>query len=187
MRSALVALALWGAPLALCASPALSTRAAHAVNLPDCTVVAAETVDAVDSGTAHPGDLFRLKIINAVTDTHRILIPPHELGWGVVSIASPAGRGGRAGTLVLEPLYLILRGGQKLGVVLDHRPTDLAESGSSNSLPGYLGAIPVPGMGAAIGAFNYFRRGKNIVVPKGTIFAIFPSDDPRTARCQRSD
>ena len=88
---------------------------------------------------------------------------------------------------MLEPRYLVLPDGSKRGVVLDHKPSDLSESGSSNSLPGYLGAIPVPGFGAAIGAFNYFHRGKNIKVPKGTLFAIFPSDDPKTARCQNGD
>ncbi|MBV9149493.1 MAG: hypothetical protein JO024_06495 [Candidatus Eremiobacteraeota bacterium] len=152
-----------------------------------CTIVAVETIDSVDSAKAHPGDFFRFKTINAVTDRTRIIIPPHTLGWGIVSIASPAGRGGRAGTLVMEPRYLLLPGGKKLGVVLDHKPGDLAQSGASNALPGYLGAIPVPGFGAAIGAFNYFHHGKNITVPKGTLFAIFPSDDPKTARCQNED
>lgn len=188
MRAGLVALALWGTASALCVAAAPSQEASlHRAGIADCTVVAVQTIDAVDSSTAQPGDFFRFKTINAVTAGNRIVIPAHELGWGIVAIASAAGRGGRAGTLVLEPRYLILHGGMKLGVVLDHKPGDLAQSGASNSLPGYLGAIPVPGFGAAIGAFNYFHRGKNITVPKGTIFAIFPSDDPRTARCQGSD
>jgi len=179
MRATLVALLLYGASLG--ATPAPHNQ----VDL--CTIVAVETIDRVDSATAHPGDFFRFKTINAVTDRTRIVIPAHTIGWGIVVIASAAGRGGRAGTLVLEPRYLALPGGRKLGVVLDHKPSDLAESGSSNSLPGYLGAIPVPGFGAAIGAFNYFHRGKNITVPKGTLFAIFPSDEPKTARCQNGD
>ncbi|MBV9277428.1 MAG: hypothetical protein JOZ97_04245 [Candidatus Eremiobacteraeota bacterium] len=167
----------------LCGALLAATPAPH--ESPDlCTIVAVETVDSINSATAHPGDFFRFKTINAVTDRTHIIIPPHTIGWGIVVIASPAGRGGHAGSLVLEPRYLILPDGQKLGVVLDHKPSDLSQSGSSNSLPGYLGAIPVPGFGAAIGAFNYFHRGKNITVPKGTLFAIFPSDDPKTARCQ---
>lgn len=149
--------------------------------------MAVETIDNVDSSTARPGDFFRFKTINAVAAGTRVVIPAHTLGWGTVDVASPAGRGGHAGTLVLEPRYLVLPGGARLGVVLDQKPSDLAGSGTSNSLPGYLGAIPLPGFGAAIGAFNYFHRGKNITVPRGTIFAIFPSDDPRTARCQEPD
>lgn len=170
---------------ALCLAPAPSREAAlRRAGIADCTVLAVQTIDAVDSSSAQPGDFFRFRTINALTAANRIVIPAHELGWGIVAIASPAGRSGRAGTLVLEPRYLILHDGTKLGVVLDHKPGDLAQSGASNSLPGYLGAIPVPGFGVAIGAFNYFHRGKDITVPKGTIFAIFPSDDPGTARCQ---
>lgn len=177
MRSILVALLL---SVTLCgASPAPQRD-----EVDMCTIVAVETIDTVDSARAQPGDFFRFKTINSVTAGNRIVIPAHALGWGIVVIASPAGRSGRAGTLVLEPRYIVGSGGRKLGVVLDHKPSDLAQSGSSNSLPGYLGAIPVPGFGAAIGAFNYFHRGKNITVPKGTLFAIFPSDDPKTARCQ---
>lgn len=150
----------------------------------ECTVVGVQTLDAVDSATAKPGDFFRFETLNAVTAGNRIVIPAHTLGWGVVSVAAPAGKGGRAGSLVLETRYLELPSGQKLGVVLDHNTASLEKNGQSNNLPGYLGAIPIPGVGVAIGAFNYFHRGKDISVPKGTMFAIFPSDDPATQKCQ---
>ncbi|MDP9017164.1 MAG: hypothetical protein M3N19_02445 [Candidatus Eremiobacteraeota bacterium] len=152
--------------------------------VPICTVVAVQTVDEVDSGTAKAGDFFRFQTVNAVTAGNRIVIPARTMGWGLVAIASPAGRGGRAGTLVLEPRYLLLPDGRKLGVVLDHSASALEKNGLSNNLPGYLGAIPVPGVGVAIGAFNYFHHGKDITVPKGTMFAVFGSDDPGTQRCQ---
>lgn len=149
----------------------------------ECTVVGVQTLDPVESASARPGDFFRFETLNAVTAGTKIVIPSHTLGWGIVSIAAPAGKGGRAGTLVLEARYLELPTGQKLGVVIDHN-TSLEKSGQTNNLPGYLGAIPIPGVGAAIGAFNYFHRGKDITVPKGTMFAIFPSDDPATQKCQ---
>lgn len=152
--------------------------------VPECTVVAVQTLDAVDSATARPGDFFRFETLNAVTAGTKIVIPAHTLGWGIVAIAAAAGKGGRAGTLVLEARYLDLPSGQKLGVVIDHNTSDLEKTGQTNNLPGYLGAIPVPGVGAAIGAFNYFHRGKDINVPRGTMFAIFPSDDPATQKCQ---
>jgi hypothetical protein len=69
--------------------------------------------------------------------------------------------------------------------VLDHNAGDLDESGRSDAMPGYLGAIPVPGLGAAIGIFNYFHHGKDILVKKGTMFAIFPADGPQTAHCRQ--
>ncbi|GAC1503380.1 MAG: hypothetical protein NVS1B14_08730 [Vulcanimicrobiaceae bacterium] len=159
-------------------------RSVRSDGVPDCTIVGVRTLDPVDSASAKPGDFFRFETLNAVTAGTHIVIPPRTIGWGIVAIAAAAGRGGRAGTLVLEPRYLTLPNGVKLGVVMDHNSSALEKSGSSNNLPGYLGAIPVPGVGVAIGAFNYFHRGKDITVPRGTMFAIFPSDDPATEKCQ---
>lgn len=141
-------------------------------------------IDSVDSSDAQPGDFFRFETINAVTVGNKIVIPARTVGYGVVAVASPAGRAGRAGTLVLEPRYFILPDGRHLGVVLDHNASDLERAGKSGNMPGYLGAIPVPGLGAAIGAFNYFHHGKDIEVKKGSTFAVFPSDSPTSERCQ---
>jgi hypothetical protein len=68
--------------------------------------------------------------------------------------------------------------------VLDHNASDLQRSGNTNNVPGNLGAIPIPGVGAAVGIFNFFHNGKNIEVKKGTVFTIFPSDDPSVEKCQ---
>lgn len=149
-----------------------------------CTVVAVQMMESVDSADARPGDFFRFETVNAVTSGARVVIPARTMGYGVVAVASPAGRGARPGTLVLEPRYLMLPDGKHLGVVLNHNTDSLDKSGPSDSIPGYLGAIPLLGVGAAIGMFNYFRRGKNIVVPRGTVFTLFPSDDPSVERCQ---
>ena len=169
-------------------SLALLARSPHAAAAPadvePCTIVAVEMMETVDSGEAKPGDFFRFQTVNAVTHINTIVIPARTMGYGVVSIASAAGRGGRAGSLVLEPLYLVLPGGEHLGVVLNHNTNNLQRNGTSNNVPGYLGAIPIPGVGAAIGVFNYFHNGKNISVPRGTVFTIFPSDDPVVERCQ---
>ena len=150
----------------------------------ECTIVAVEMMDNVNSADAHAGDFFRFQTINAVTRGTHIVIPARTMGYGVVSIASPAGRGGRAGSLVLEPRYLILPGHRKQGVVMNHNTSNLQRSGATGNMPGYLGAIPLPGVGAAIGMFNYFHNGKNIEVTRGTIFTVFPSDDPTVERCQ---
>jgi hypothetical protein len=136
-----------------------------------CTVVAVQMMDTVDSSDARPGDFFRFETVNAVTSGAAVVVPARTMGEGIVAVASPAGRNARPGTLVLEPRYLMLPSGRHLNVVLNHNT-------------GYLGAIPLFGVGAAIGMFNYFRKGKNIVVPRGTMFSIFPSDDPAVERCQ---
>ena len=167
------------------ACPAGAARiVAPYAGLAPCTVVAVQTVDTVDSAKAHPGDFFRFRTTNAVTVGNRIVIPAHTMGYGVVAVAQSAGKGGRAGTLVLEPLYFTLPSGATLGVVLDRNAADMASTGSSGNAPGYLGAIP--GIGIALGAFNYFHHGKDITLPAGTLFAVFPSNDPSSARCQKS-
>jgi len=141
-------------------------------------------LDSVDSADARPGDFFRFQTVNAVTNGAAVVIPARTIGYGIVVIAAAAGRNNRAGTLVLEPLYLVLPNGRQLGVVLNHNTSALDKNGVSGGVPGYLGAIPIPGVGAAIGIFNYFHHGKNIVVDRGQIFTIFPSNDPSVERCQ---
>ena len=181
--SRMLVLALLAA-VVLCAGapPARAAQVGALPGLSPCTIVAVQTLDAEDSGKAQPGDFFRFKAVNAVTVGNRIVIPSGTLGYGVVTIASPAGRGGRAGVVVLEPLYFMLPSGRQLGVVLDHNAADLDKTGASNNAPGYLGAIPYAGF--AIGAFNYFHHGKDTTVPKGTLFAVFPSNAPATAKCR---
>jgi hypothetical protein len=142
-------------------------------------------MDRVDSSDARPGDFFRFETINAVTTGAQVAIPQRTMGYGIVAVASPAGpHDARPGVLVLEPRYLTLPDGTHLGVVLDHNTDALDRAGPNDGIPGYLGAIPIPGVGAAIGIFNYFRHGKNIIVPRGAIFAVFPSDDPSVEHCQ---
>ncbi len=153
-------------------------------SLNPCTVVAVQMIDNVDSTNAQPGDFFRFETVNAVTTGNRIVIPARTIGYGIVAVAAPAGRGGRPGTLVLEPRYLDMPGHARFGVVLDHNASDLEKNGKSGTAPGYLGAIPVPVIGAAIGIFNYFHHGQNILVKKGTMFSIFPAEGPQTERCQ---
>ena len=153
-------------------------------SLDPCTVVAVEMLETVDSADARPGDFFRFETVNAVTAGAKVVIPARTLGYGEVTIASPAGGQGRAGTLVLAPRYLVLPNGQHVGVVLNHNTDSLQKAGANENAPSYLGALPIPGVGAALGVFNYFHRGKNVIVPRGLLFTIFPNDDPSVERCQ---
>ncbi|MBV8197867.1 MAG: hypothetical protein JO263_07015 [Candidatus Eremiobacteraeota bacterium] len=156
-----------------------------AMALDKCTVVAVQMMESVDSSDARPGDFFRFETINAVTAGASVVIPARTMGYGIVAVASPAGtHDARPGVLVLEPRYLMLPDGRHLGVVMNHNTDELSRAGANAGIPGYLGAIPVPGVGAAIGIFNYFRKGKDIVVRRGTMFTVFPSDDPMVEHCQ---
>ncbi|MBV8490187.1 MAG: hypothetical protein JO199_06615 [Candidatus Eremiobacteraeota bacterium] len=182
MKRVVVALA------AVAVAAFLEVRASASVRqmlpIAPCTVVAVEMMDSVSSADARPGDFFRFQTINAVTDKTQVVVPARTIGYGIVAIASPAGKQGHPGSLVLEPLYLVMPSGMHVGVVLNHNTDSLQIAGATDSIPGYLGAIPIPGLGTAIGVFDYFHHGKNIVVPRGTIFTIFPSDDPSVERCQ---
>jgi hypothetical protein len=177
---------LWNLPAAGALACALAMVPPPARSLPidPCTVIAVEMLDSVDSSDARPGDFFRFQTVNAVTVGNKIAIPQRTEGYGIVAVAVPAGKQSRPGTLVLEPRYLVMPDGTHVGVVLNHNTDPLVKSGSSNNAPSYLGAIPVPGVGAAVGIFNYFENGKNIKVPKGEVFTVFPSEDPAVERCQ---
>lgn len=166
--------------LALGATP----KPAGAPSLDPCTVVAVEMLENVGSSDARPGDFFRFETVNAVTSGAKVVIPARTLGYGIVAVAAPAGRQNRPGTLVLEPRYLVLPNGRHVGVVINHNSDSLQKTGAGMVVPGYLGAIPIPGVGLAIAGFNYFHHGKDIVVPRGLIFTVFPSDDPAVERCQ---
>ncbi|HKE37237.1 MAG TPA: hypothetical protein VKB39_07390 [Candidatus Baltobacteraceae bacterium] len=178
-RSSLAAMLL--CVLTLGATPA---RTSPPPPLDPCTVVAVEMLESVDSSDARPGDFFRFETVNAVTSGATVVIPARTLGYGVVAVASPAGKQSHPGTLVLEPRYLVLPNGHHVGVVLNHNSDSLQKAGAGEVVPGYLGAIPIPGVGLAIGALDYFHHGHNIVVPRGLIFTVFPSDDPAVERCQ---
>lgn len=166
-------------------APAPAQSGNPLASLPKCTPIAVQTTNSVYSKTAVVGDFFQFQTINSVTYRNTIVLGPRTVGWGIVTVASPAAKGGRAGSLVLEPLYFVLPDGRKIGIVLDHNSSDLRSAGASNSLPGYLGAIPVVGVGAVVGAFDYFHHGKDITVARGTIFAVLPSNDPSVAKCRR--
>lgn len=171
---------------ALLAAQTAPETVAAISGLHPCSVVAVQMVDDVNSSSAKPGDFFRFETINAVTVGDKIVIPARTIGYGIVAVAVPAGSGGRPGSLVLEPRYLVMPGGNHLGVVLNHNTSDLQRSGQSGNMPGYLGAIPIPGIGAAVGIFNFFHHGRDIEVRKGAAFTIFPNDAPSTEKCQES-
>lgn len=186
MRRALSA--VLGALFLLAASPEPSEAPSPSPRptVQPCTSVPAELLDSVDSAHAKAGDFFRFRTLQPATDGDKhVLIPAHTLGYGVVALAAASGKQGQSGVLLLEPLYLKMPDGSEFVVVLDHGAASLRAQGKGGELiPGYLGAIPVIGVGLAIGAINYFRHGKDISIPKGTKFAVFAENDPQSAFCQ---
>ena len=151
--------------------------------LPPCTQVIIETTKPVDSKNTKAGDFFQFKSVGATVIQGKIVIPSGTPGYGVVTLAIAAGRG-HGGALGLEPLYFKLADGEEVHVVRDRRPNALAASGSSGQLPGYVGAIPVPGWSIVVGAFNTFHKGKDVTISPGALASVFASDSPETAKCQ---
>ena len=154
--------------------------------LPPCTQVIVEMVDPVNSAKAKAGDFFRIKTTGAVTRGGKIALPEGMPGYGIVTLAVAAGKG-HGGALGLEPLYLYFPNGVKVHVVRDRRPNELTAQGASGGIPGYVGAVPLPGVGLAISAFNALHKGKDITIPPGTLASVFASDSPETAKCQTEE
>ncbi len=167
-------------------TPTPSERPNPRSTVQPCTTVPVETLDAVDSGRAKAGDFFRFQTMQPTTDGgKRIVIPAHTIGYGVVALSVAAGKQGRSGALVLQPLYLKMQDGSQLGVVLDYGAVDMDKQSKNGELvPSVLGLVPLPGLAYAIGAVNYFHHGKDVAVPKGTSFSVFAENDPQSAFCQ---
>jgi hypothetical protein len=74
--------------------------------------------------------------------------------------------------------------GQEVHVIPDRRPNALDGKGASMQLPAYAGAIPLPGVGLIVGAYNSLRKGRDVTIPVGALASVFASDSPETAQCQ---
>jgi len=151
--------------------------------LPPCTQVIIETVKPVSSATAKAGDFFQFKSVGAVVIDNKVIIPSGTPGYGVVIAAQSAGRG-HGGSVSLWPLYFKLADGEEVHVVPDRRPNALGGSGASMQLPSFAGAIPVPGAGLVVGAYNALRKGKDVTIQPGALASVFASDSPQTVKCQ---
>lgn len=151
--------------------------------LPPCTQVIIETVKPVTSATAKPGDFFQFQSVGAVVLNGKVVIPSGTPGYGVIIGAQSAGRG-HGGAIELWPLYFKMPGGEEVHVIPDRRPNALDGKGSSMQLPAYAGAIPLPGVGLVVGAYNSLRKGKDVTIPVGALASVFASDSPETAKCQ---
>jgi len=151
--------------------------------LPPCTQVIIETVKPVSSATAKAGDFFQFKSIGAIVINGKVMIPSGTPGYGVVIAAQSAGRG-HAGAVELWPLYFKMPDGQEIHVIPDRRPNALDGKGATMQLPAYAGAIPLPGVGLVVGAYNSLRKGRDVTIAPGSLASVFASDSPETAKCQ---
>lgn len=66
-------------------------------------------VDAIDSANSHIGDAFRFRTIDTIVAPGDVTVPKDAIGYGVVTLVSPAGAHGRAGELVVVKRFLECR------------------------------------------------------------------------------
>jgi hypothetical protein len=168
------------ARFAIPAALACTTWAAAApapVALPTCASIPVELMDKIDSAKAAAGDRFRFRAIETVVLPDRTRIERGTTGYGVVEYASPAGAHAKPGQLVLEARYFTAPHATDLQVTVDAAASSELHSGSTGNAPGIVGAVPIPFVGIAVGAFNFFHAGKNVTIPVGYRFAVTPVGD----------
>lgn len=152
-------------------------------DVPACTTIPVELVDKLDSASAKLGDRFRFRAIDTVLTRDRVKVVARTVGYGLVTYVQSAGAHARAGELLIEARYFALAKGRQYQVTVD---ASSAHSGSNGNAPGIVGAVPVPLVGVAVGAFNYFHAGKNVTIPAGYRFAVTPVGDlAKDANCVR--
>ncbi len=150
---------------------------------PPCARALVAVLDDVDSARAHAGDPFLFRVAETVTAPDGSTIPAGNIGYGVVAIASHAGRGGQGGYLVLETRFLAPEHGPHVPVVID-RGTDAAAiaAGGSSNAPGLLGMIPL--VGYAVGGYDSLHHGKDATIPRGTRIPVLIGDGLLLGTCR---
>jgi hypothetical protein len=150
---------------------------------PPCARALVAVLNDIDSSRAHAGDPFAFRIVDAATAPDGSAIPAGNIGYGVVAIASHAGRGGQGGYLVLETRFLAPASGPHVPVVID-RGSDAAAValGGSANAPGLLGMIPL--VGYAVGGYDSLHHGKDATIPKGTRIPVLLGDGAALGACR---
>ncbi len=150
---------------------------------PPCARATVALLDDIDSARARAGDSFAFRIVDAATAPDGTAIPAGNIGYGLVAIASHAGRGGQGGYLVLETRFLAPASGPHVPVAID-RGSDAAAValGGSSNAPGLLGMIPF--VGYAVGGYDSLHHGKDATIPKGTRIPVLIGDGAALGTCR---
>jgi len=163
--------------------PLLGVANAPPETHPPCTRATVAMVDDVDSAHAHPGDSFRIRTVEPVTAADGSTIPAETAGFGVVAIAHHADRGGRGGYVVIETRYIALANGTHLPVTIDWASAARATAtGSSQNIPGIVGAVPL--VGYVLGPYGFLHHGRDIIIPRDARIPVILGDDVASGACR---
>ncbi len=144
---------------------------------PSCTEILVQLDGKIDSAVARSGDVFRFHSIDTIVAADGTTIPHNTRGYGIVAFASSAGAHGKPGDLIIEARYLDLPDHAPYQIAIDALSQNSRATGpTGNAAPG-LSAIPLPFVGTAVGAFDYFHAGKNAVIASGSRFDVVPVGD----------
>ncbi|MEA2688161.1 MAG: hypothetical protein QOD51_768 [Candidatus Eremiobacteraeota bacterium] len=138
-----------------------------------------DMVDAVDSGKAHAGTVFRFRVTDDAASDDGTKIPAGTIGYGIIRSASAAGRHNHDGSITLEPRYLVVpkaKGFTRLSITMN--PTlPVTWTPSEPLLNKAASRVPLPVPGLIMTGVNAVRYGRNITLGPGFTFTVLPVDD----------
>jgi hypothetical protein len=150
---------------------------------PPCVRATVALVDEVHTAHARPGDTFRLRTTEPVTLADGTVIPADTPGYGVVSIAQHAQRGGRGGYVAIETRFVALASGTHVPATIDWAAASNATAtGGSRNIPGLVGAVPF--MGYVLGPYALLHHGSDIAIAKDTRVPVLLGDDAAMGTCR---
>ena len=149
---------------------------------PPCVRATVALVDEIHTAHARPGDTFRLRTTDPATLADGTVVPADTPGYGIVSIAQHAQRGGRGGYVAIETRFIALPNGTHLPVMIDWAAASNATAtGGSRNIPGFVGAVPFAGY--VLGPYALLHHGSDIAIAKDTRIPVLLGDDVAMGTC----
>lgn len=146
------------APATETATPAQSHDASIACcRIADGTAVTIEILDPLNSALLKRGDKFRLRLAEPVLAEGKPVLAAGVEGMGEIVHAEKSRSGGKAGELLIAARYL-----ETSGTQVPLRGLKLGGRGKDNTNAAMATAF-------AVGPFALFVRGREIVIPAGTL------------------
>jgi hypothetical protein len=150
---------------------------------PPCARATVALVDEIHTAHARPGDTFRLRTTDPVTLADGTVVPADAPGYGVVSIAQHAQRGGRGGYVAIEARFVALPNGTHVPTTIDWAAASNATAtGGSRNIPGFVGAVPFAGY--VLGPYAMLHHGSDIAIAKDTRIPVLLGDDVAMGTCR---
>jgi hypothetical protein len=124
-----------------------------------------------------------LRTTEPVTLADGTVIPADTPGYGVVSIAQHAQRGGRGGYVAIETRFVALSNGTHVPATIDWAAASNATAtGGSRNIPGFVGAIPFAGY--MLGPYAMLHHGSDIAIARDTRIPVVLGDEAAMGRCR---